>query len=114
MVQLKILNHRSNNLNTYNLIKILIKLLVYDDSCTWKKKIELIKITKYMIFIRYKSWYFNGFKLDSRTKLLINSNIKLEKIGYNFLLKSWNKIFKEKMNLDTFYFKIESSESVFK
>lgn len=29
--------------------------------------------------IRFKRWYFNGFKLDLRPKFLINYNIKFDK-----------------------------------
>lgn len=78
------------------------------------RKIELIKIIKKAYFIRSKCWYFNGFKLDLRTKFFTNSNVKVERNRIYFPIDMLIYDFFKKMNLVTFYFKIEISEPTFK
>lgn len=74
------------------------------------RKIELIKIIKGILFIRSQCWYSSGFKLNSRTKLLINYNIKVETSKIQFPIEMLKYEFLKRINLETFCFKIAQNQ----
>lgn len=70
------------------------------------RKIELIKIIKGKIFIRSQC----RLKLNSRTKFLINCNIKVETNKVPFPIEMLIYEFLKRINLETFCFKIAQNQ----